>query len=332
MGSNVSLNQSTSPTSGAQSDSLNEMLSPTNRRYSTAPIASKDEQAELIRKQKAKLERHFRRSTQAVSYEDIKSAEATIKGNNQTQPNSPKIQAENASPKDPINKSNSPTNVLTTVPVNSPPISQHGVSSLSSLFGETIKTNISNSNLSSLNQPETYDKDNIIANDIETDKLLDVIEKSKGFSDSNSTQANRRIRNRGLCNPNGINDFGIKKINKLIWNEEKCEVEYKEKDEDDLNNSITSFSLDDNQLQNNFRKNENQSGSRSINRFNQNDLENSNNFSRPGIKRSASQVPSTERRCVSSTINDNTLLVTSPKKECRQDQNKEENIKDYQVN
>ena len=31
---------------------------------STAPIASKDEQAELIRKQKAKLERHFRRSTQ----------------------------------------------------------------------------------------------------------------------------------------------------------------------------------------------------------------------------------------------------------------------------
>jgi hypothetical protein len=35
-----------------------------NRRYSSAPVASKDEQAELIRKQKAKLERHFRRSTQ----------------------------------------------------------------------------------------------------------------------------------------------------------------------------------------------------------------------------------------------------------------------------
>lgn len=52
-----------------------------SRRYSSAPVASKDEQAELIRKQKAKLERHFRRSTQAVSYEDIKSAEATIKGN-----------------------------------------------------------------------------------------------------------------------------------------------------------------------------------------------------------------------------------------------------------
>lgn len=31
---------------------------------SSAPVASKDEQAELIRKQKAKLERHFRRSTQ----------------------------------------------------------------------------------------------------------------------------------------------------------------------------------------------------------------------------------------------------------------------------
>ncbi len=38
----------------------------TNRRYSSAPVASKDEQAELIRKQKAKLERHFRRSTTVI--------------------------------------------------------------------------------------------------------------------------------------------------------------------------------------------------------------------------------------------------------------------------
>ena len=32
----------------------------------TTQVASKDEQAELIRKQKAKLERHFRRSTQVT--------------------------------------------------------------------------------------------------------------------------------------------------------------------------------------------------------------------------------------------------------------------------
>ena len=61
-------------------ENVNGSPSADNRRYSSAPVASKDEQAELIRKQKAKLERHFRRSTTAVSYEDIKSAEATIKG------------------------------------------------------------------------------------------------------------------------------------------------------------------------------------------------------------------------------------------------------------
>jgi len=37
-----------------------------------------------------------------------------------------------------------------------------------------------------------------IANDIETDKLLNVIEKSKGFSDSKSTTATRRLRNRQM--------------------------------------------------------------------------------------------------------------------------------------
>ncbi len=42
-----------------------------NRRYSSAPVASKDEQAELIRKQKAKLERHFRRSTQVNNFHKI---------------------------------------------------------------------------------------------------------------------------------------------------------------------------------------------------------------------------------------------------------------------
>ena len=78
-------NQQTSPVSSPTNETNStDLTSPSNRRYSTAPLASKDEQAELIRKQKAKLERHFRRSTQAVSYEDIKSAEATIKGKNIT--------------------------------------------------------------------------------------------------------------------------------------------------------------------------------------------------------------------------------------------------------
>ena len=53
--------------------------------------------------------------------------------------------------------------------------------------------NSNNNNNTSTN--ESTEKDNIsIANDIETDKLLNVIEKSKGFSDSKSTQA-RRLRN-----------------------------------------------------------------------------------------------------------------------------------------
>lgn len=134
------------------------------------------------------------------------------------------------------------------VPINSPPISQQGVSNLTSLFGELITKNSSSSNLYSNQQqqpstqpqqtqqqlesttpttapttapsttaattttnPATGEKDTIIANDIETDKLLNAIEKSKGFSDSYSTQATRRLRNRAIPffaqpNSNSSND------------------------------------------------------------------------------------------------------------------------------
>lgn len=243
-----------SPTTN-ENQTLADLTSPSNRRYSSAPIASKDEQAELIRKQKAKLERHFRRSTQAVSYEDIKSAEATIKGSStSTQPNSPVISTNpntpnsaqtttttineeslNQTPITPAATSSTSTfnfnnsqittgNILTTVPVNTPPISQQGVSNLSSIFGESIKSNASSSNLFSLQQQqqqqtsnqiekqqngaEPTEKDAIIANDIETDKLLNVIEKSKGFLDSYSTTAARRLRNRGIFQFNGSTNPG----------------------------------------------------------------------------------------------------------------------------
>lgn len=136
----------------------------------------------------------------------------------------------------PLTSATSPTQtpqILTTIPVNSPPISQQGVSSLTSLFGEIITKNVSSSNLYSLsnsggNQQQQQSKEssvdvsssgggsggggtggggsgsgttggeNIIANDIETDKLLNAIEKSKGFSDTYSTQATRRLRNRAI--------------------------------------------------------------------------------------------------------------------------------------
>jgi ankyrin repeat protein len=230
-----------------------------NRRYSSAPIASKDEQAELIRKQKAKLERHFRRSTQAVSYEDIKNAEATIKGNIQS-PGiySPTSQEQMSNDN---NNGQSPIFNFSTSSAITQPIGQ-GVSSLSTLFGEpkykaisnpytnfntttpttpTTPTSASSTTTTSTSMPTHHspnlaqnspnnnthqhkppsiiqlspnnspiatpatdlsrgdtangtDKDTLIANDIETDKLLNAIERSKGFSDFNSTT--RRVRNR----------------------------------------------------------------------------------------------------------------------------------------
>ena len=78
--------------------------------------------------------------------------------------------------------------------------------------------NNSNSNSNSNSNNNNYNNDNntvvtekemnLIANDIETDKLLNAIEKSKGFSDSFSTTATRRLRNKGLTFPtfNARND------------------------------------------------------------------------------------------------------------------------------
>lgn len=214
----------------------------------------------------------------AVSYEDIKSAEATIKGSSLNSPNpslnepsTPSV-VESPSVNGPIVPSstsstttfnfNNTGQILTTVPINSPPISQQGVSSLSSIFGESITKNVSSNNLHGLSNQlsaasstslssttsstntaigsslggvpsstvtastptasttnatsvntnnnstsattsgaggstnESNEKDAIIANDIETDKLLTVIEKSKGFSDTYSTT--RRLRNRAI--------------------------------------------------------------------------------------------------------------------------------------
>ena len=109
---------------------------------------------------------------------------------------------------------------------------------------------------------ESIEKDNIIANDIETDKLLNAIEKSKGFSDTNSTT--RRVRNRNypfgpyslnnsnsdsltnLNSENGDNQSinninnNIKKINKLIWNEERQEVEYRDGQNGEADDSSTT--------------------------------------------------------------------------------------------
>lgn len=62
----------------------------------------------------------------------------------------------------------------------------------------TSATSASASSSSGGNNNVTGEKDTIIANDIETDKLLNAIEKSKGFSDSFSTQAQRRLRNRAI--------------------------------------------------------------------------------------------------------------------------------------
>ncbi len=168
---------------------------------SSAPIGSKDEQAELIRKQKAKLERHFRRSTTAVSYEDIKSAEATIKG----------------------------------------ALEPSGVSSLSTLFDKPAPAHSATINLHVSAPPApaaqataylrldapalthaSHNLQHTIANDIETDKLLNAIEKSKGFSDSKSTQA-RRVRNKALVLEEPLKSGG--KVQSLRWNEEKLELE-----------------------------------------------------------------------------------------------------------
>jgi hypothetical protein len=268
MGNEVNSTKDNNSTTSTRPNPLEALIrvhtqNPSNeftKRYSYAPIASKDEQAELIRKQKAKLERHFRRSTQAVSYEDIKSAEATIKGNNNSNNNTLSVLTEVNPNSNQDTSSSVPSTPLTTTTPFTPQQQQQqqspstnssnnigGVSSLSSLFGVSKKSSSSNlsnqaATLSPIHQQQQSPSHNSIsssqlqqtdspklssnnytndltgsttstatsittngsngtnetANDIETDKLLNIIEKSKGFLDSSSTQAanTRRLRNR----------------------------------------------------------------------------------------------------------------------------------------
>ncbi len=151
-------------------------------------------------------------------------------------------------------------------------LTNNNVSSINSSSGIN-QTNSSNSSTGLTSQIATLTNTNdsnennamIIANDIETDKLLNVIEKSKGFQDSKSTTA-RRLRNKPIAltslagiinNNNNYNNAdetsnsnlqgnnNMKKINKLIWNQEKLEVEYRDKEEEEeemttLNSSNTT--------------------------------------------------------------------------------------------
>ena len=174
------------------------------------------------------------------------------------------------------NISSSPSQIRVNSPVNA---NQHVVSSLSNLLGESAKQSSQMNVMLQMHQPSqlplplSYQQQNylsphtgsltfsqintnglandssennamLIANDIETDKLLNVIEKSKGFSDSKSTTA-RRLRNKPIAlvslagiisnasddTNTGLNS-NVKKINKLIWNQEKLEVEYRDKEEE----------------------------------------------------------------------------------------------------
>ena len=176
----------------------------------------------------------------------------------------------------PLHNITSPSQIRVNSPVNA---NQHVVTSLSSLPGESTKQSSQMNVMLQLHQssqlplPLSYQQQNfsspptgslafsqinnnvlasdlsennamLIANDIETDKLLNVIEKSKGFSDSKSTTA-RRLRNKPIAlvslsgiisnasddTNTGLNN-NVKKINKLIWNQEKLEVEFRDKEEE----------------------------------------------------------------------------------------------------
>jgi len=185
------------------------------RRYSS--FAPKEEQAELIRKQKAKMERHYRRSTQAVSYEDIKSAEATIKASNTPTllpqvsvqsvdsppplPPQPPPSLPPSSPLSSLSSVSSSAAAATSTPVSVPSSPYSLVTKSEAQSASTATSSLGASNASVENNAE---KDTIIAKDIETDKLLNIIEKSKGFSDSYST---RRNRNRSYLINNPLTSY-----------------------------------------------------------------------------------------------------------------------------
>jgi hypothetical protein len=339
-------------------NNTNIMNNSDSRRYSLAPIASKDEQAELIRKQKAKLERHYRRSTQAVSYEDIKSAEATIKAtlNNNSESNIHTVDSTLILSQKALQASQQQVPPLPNQPppyINNTTLTNTAKTAFSINNYNNETTNSSGdiqsaSPILSSNSVESIsERDAIIAKDIETDKLLNAIEKSKGFSDVYSTTRRLRNRSQGLNQVslfdrlNGINDsnstspssFAItssnsvnnsapKKINKLIWNEDKLEVEFRDKDETlieqqqltnttatttasllqtntmDNDNSIVKrqYSVPDGrQIQTQLNiigsKSNNIGGHSSRLKLSTNDNDNSSFNNRVNVKRSVSQVP-----------------------------------------
>lgn len=292
-----------------------------NRRYSSAPVASKDEQAELIRKQKAKLERHFRRSTTAVSYEDIKSAEATIKsaGSNTNLQN---VEA--------VPNGVSSLSTLFDKPHISSPITHNSTLSVSLAASQvvlspptttTTTTFRPDASIMSTTNVQNSTDTHHIANDIETDKLLNVIEKSKGFSDSKSTQA-RRLRNKPIVLSSLDSDLAVakSKVQSLRWNEERLELEVVRKEREEAMDRQNRIQRNNMSPPTNFLLKRQTSGptldspSTSTNdatvhlhpigrptyRFGQSDLANPIN-SRTNIKRSVSQVPSTDRRPLSQT-------------------------------
>ena len=163
-----------------------------------------------------------------------------------------------------------PTTVNTASPITSPLIQTPNINNCASnsSLPSSISTVTSNqspltstttaSTATSIPNESSNEKDTIIANDIETDKLLNVIEKSKGFSDFNSTQRRNRNRNNpfsvafnsinvntnnslnntsnnsiNTSNDDMNNSNNSKKINKLKWNEERLEVEYRDKEEEE---------------------------------------------------------------------------------------------------
>ena len=142
----------------------------------------------------------------AVSYEDIKTAEATIKASSSPSPLASTLSTLNTNtlpppplPQQPPPSLPSPTIshiALTATPIVAPepsPIQQQ------------VVTNNNDSTQQTINQ---LDKDSIIAKDIETEKLLTAIEQSKGFSDSFSTT--RRARNR--CIPFSSNSINSERV------------------------------------------------------------------------------------------------------------------------
>jgi hypothetical protein len=111
---------------------------------------------------------------------------------------------------------NSPLHGNTNSPVSLPASQNLNSNAIESSASSSSLMSTSNNSLGVANKANDTAGENLTANDIETDKLLNAIEKSKGFSDSFSTTATRRLRNKDLQFPafNTKNDrFQVKKKN-----------------------------------------------------------------------------------------------------------------------